>query len=165
MSRDWVLGMGAFQEFLTGLCCHRNRCCLLLNHPCSSFYQISMRLPQIDPTVCMLVHSPLLVRFVQLPISPPSIQITFPPVCCSIAYFYSLRYKPSSSYLEYRLKCGNLFKTVTNSNTQRYFITFVKKKCRICVTVSVLTHAYSLNCNYLFWEIKAKKSDTIRHSH
>jgi hypothetical protein len=83
-----MLGMGAIHEFLTGLCCHRNHCCFLLNHPCSSFYQISMRLPQIDPTVCMFVHSPLLMRFVQPLISSPSVEMKFPLVYCRSAYLY-----------------------------------------------------------------------------
>lgn len=91
--RGWVLGMGAFHEILTGLCCHRNRCCFLLNHPGSSFYQISMRLPQIDPTVPMFVHSPLLMRFVQPLISSSSVLMKFPLVCCSSTYLYPARYK------------------------------------------------------------------------
>lgn len=97
--KGWVLEMGAFREIFTGLCCHRNQCCFLLNHPCSSFHQISMRLPQIDPTVSMLVHSPLLIRFVQPLIPSPSAQMKFPLVCCSSAYLYWAWYKPCSSYL------------------------------------------------------------------
>jgi len=52
-----VLGMGVFHEFLTGLCCHRNRCCFLLNH----LVPLSIRSPRvchrsIQLSLCSCIH-------------------------------------------------------------------------------------------------------------